>query len=117
YKRHLKFDLLAAQRGRGGGGRDPGKRPRPLLYRFNQGPAVPRSLSRLTPQTPRPPHPARPAAATRPPTRRALADLRKLAFERFRNSDVQRAPPLAQQRAIGRVLHQRMLEQIRRVWR
>jgi hypothetical protein len=36
----------------------------------------------------------------------ALGDLCELAFECFRDSDVQRASPLAQQRAIGRVLHQ-----------
>jgi hypothetical protein len=40
-----------------------------------------------------------------------------LAFERFRDTGVQRASPLAQQRAIGCVLHQGRLKQICRVWR
>ena len=50
YERDLKLDLLATQRGRGGQGRDLGKRARELLHGFNQRRALQRPLSRLAPQ-------------------------------------------------------------------
>ena len=47
-----------------------------------------------------------------------LGNLGELAFKGFGDTSVKRASRLAQQRAIGRILHQRVLEQIRRVrWR
>ena len=46
-----------------------------------------------------------------------LGNLSELAFEGFGDASVKRASRLAQQRAIGRVLHQGMLEQISRVRR
>src|ERR1700675_2970318 len=49
--------------------------------------------------------------------RLALGDLRKLPFERVCDTRVEYASRLAQQGAIGRVLHQGMLEQIGRVRR
>jgi hypothetical protein len=48
--------------------------------------------------------------------RLALGNLRKLVFERFSNAGVQRVARLAQQRAVGRVSYQCVLEQISRVW-
>ena len=49
--------------------------------------------------------------------RLTLADFRELALDRFGDASVKRAPGLAQQRAIGRVLHQRVLSQIGRMRR
>ena len=49
--------------------------------------------------------------------RLALGHLRELAFEGFGDASVKRASRLAQQRAIGRVLHEGMLEQIGRMRR
>ena len=56
-------------------------------------------------------------AMTRQQLRLALGNVSELAFEGLGNAGVKRTPRLAQQRAIGRVLHQRMLEQIGRVRR
>jgi hypothetical protein len=47
----------------------------------------------------------------------ALRDLGELAFEGFGNTGVKRASRLAQQRAICRVLHQGMFEQVPRIRR
>src|SRR5271154_2156114 len=47
----------------------------------------------------------------------ALGDLRELGFEGFGDTGVKRAARLAQQRAVGRVLHQGVLEQICRMGR
>ena len=47
----------------------------------------------------------------------AIGDVWKLAFDRFGDPGMKRASRLAQQRAIGRVLHQRMLEQVARLRR
>ncbi len=47
----------------------------------------------------------------------ALGDLGELAFKGFGDTGVKRASRLAQQRAIGRVLHQGMLEQVARLRR
>ena len=59
-ERDLKLDLLAAQRRRGGQGRDLVEGPRKLLCSFNQRRAIKRPLCRLTPQTSRPSRSARP---------------------------------------------------------
>jgi hypothetical protein len=47
----------------------------------------------------------------------SLRDLAEPTFEGFRDTGVKRASRLAQQRAIGRVLHQGMLEQVARLRR
>src|SRR5262245_36465741 len=47
--------------------------------------------------------------------RTALGNLRKSTFESIGNTGMQRTPRRAQQRAIGCVLHQRMLEQVARM--
>jgi hypothetical protein len=49
--------------------------------------------------------------------RLAMGNLGNLVFERFGNAGVQHAARLAQQRTIGRFLHQGMLEQVRRLRR
>ena len=49
-------------------------------------------------------------AVTRQQLRLGLGDLGELAFERFGDAGVKRASRLAQQRAVGRVLHQGMFE-------
>jgi hypothetical protein len=49
--------------------------------------------------------------------RLAFNDFRKLVFKHFGDTVVEGAARFAQQRAIGRVLHQSMLEQISRMWR
>ena len=54
---------------------------------------------------------------TRQQFRLVLGYLGELAFESFGDASVKRASRLAQQRAVGRILHQRVLEQISRVRR
>ena len=49
--------------------------------------------------------------------RLALGNLRELALEGFGNTSVKRTSRLAQQCAIGRILHQSMLEEISRMRR
>ena len=49
YERHLKLDLLAAQRGRGGQSRHLVEGPGELRYGLNQRRALQRPLSRLAP--------------------------------------------------------------------
>ena len=117
YQRDLKLDLLAAQRRRGRQRRDLIKRARELLYGFNQRRALQRPLSRLAPEARSLLDQPSLGAVTRQQFGLALGDLRELAFKSFGDAGVERASRLAQQRAIGRVLHQRMLEQIGRVRR
>ena len=117
YERDLKLDLLATQRGRGGQGRDLVKGTRELLYGFDQRRALQRPLSRFAPQARGLLDQPGLGAVTRQQLRLALGDLGELAFEGFGDASVKRASRLAQQRAIGRVLHQGMLEQIGRMRR
>ena len=56
-------------------------------------------------------------AVTREQLRLVLGDLRELALKGLDNAGVKRSSRFAQQRAIGRVLHQCVLEQIGRVRR
>ena len=76
-----------------------------------------RPLSRFAPQARSLLDQAGLGAVTRQQLRLVLGDFRELAFEGFGDAGVKRASRLAQQRAIGRVLHQGMLEQIGRVRR
>jgi len=46
-----------------------------------------------------------------------LSSLGELAFKGFGDTGVKRAPLLAQQRAIGRILYKSMLEQVARIRR
>ena len=78
---------------------------------------VQRPLSRLAPQARGLLDQPGLGAVTRQQFRLALGDLGELAFEGFGDAGVKRASRLAQQRAIGRVLHQRVLEQIGRMRR
>ena len=54
---------------------------------------------------------------TRQNLRLVLGDFGELAFKGFGDASVQRASRLAQERAIGGILHQGVLEQIGRVRR
>ena len=54
---------------------------------------------------------------TRQQFRLVLSDFGELAFESFCDTGVERTSGLAQQGAVGRILHQRMFEQISRVRR
>ena len=112
YERDLKLDLLATQRGRGGQGRDLVERTRELLRSFDQRRALQRPLSRLAPEARRLLDQPGLGAVTRQQLGLVLGNLRELAFEGFGDAGMKRAARLAQQRAIGRVLHQRVLEQI-----
>ena len=56
-------------------------------------------------------------AVTRDQLRLALGDFVELVFQSFGDASVQRTSALAQERAVGRILHQAMLEQIGRVRR
>jgi hypothetical protein len=47
----------------------------------------------------------------------ALCNFNELAFKGFGDTAVKRAPLLAQERAIGRILHKGMLEQVARMRR
>ena len=117
YERDLKLDLLATQRGRGGQGRDLVERARELLYGFDQRRALQRPLSRFAPQARGLLDQPSLGAVTRQQFGLVLGNLGELAFESFGDAGVKRASRLAQQRAIGRVLHKRVLEQISRVRR
>ena len=57
------------------------------------------------------------SAVTRQHFRLILGNFRKATFEGFSNGGMKRAPRLAQQRAISRVLYERVLEEITRMWR
>ena len=57
------------------------------------------------------------AVVMRQQFRLVLGDIRELALKGFGDTGVKRATWLAQQSAIGRVLHQRMLEEIGRMRR
>ena len=88
-----------------------------LLCGFDQRRALQRPLSRFAPQVRGLLDQPGLGAVTRQQLRLVLGDLRELAFKGFGDTGVKRASRLAQQRAIGRVLHQRMLEQIGRMRR
>ena len=117
YERDLKFDLFATQRGRGRQRRDLGKSARKLLGSFNQGRARQRPFSGLTPQTGSFFDQASLSAVTRQNLRLVLSNVGEPAFEIFGNAGMKCASRFAQERAIGSVLHQGMLEQIRCLWR
>ena len=78
---------------------------------------VQRSLSRLAPQARGLLDQPGLGAVTRQQLGLALGNLGELAFKGFGDTGVKRASRLAQQRAVGRVLHQRMLEQVGRMRR
>ncbi len=102
----MKLDLLAAQRGGGWQDRNLGKRTRELLCGFNQRRALQRALSRTGPQARSLLDLPSLGAVTRQQLRLALGDVSELAFKGFGDTGVKRAPRLAQQGAISRLLHQ-----------
>jgi hypothetical protein len=109
YERDLKFDLLATQRRSGRQGRDLGKRTRELLCSFNQRRALQRLPSCFAPQAHSLLDQAGFGAVTRQQLWLRFRNLGELGLKGFGDTGVQRASRLAQQRAIGRVLHQGML--------
>ena len=105
YKRDLKLDLLATKRRRAGQGRDLVKGARKLLRGFDQRRARQRPLSRLAPKTRGLLDQPGLSAVARQELGLALGDVGELAFEGFGDAGVKRASRLAQQSAIGGVLH------------
>src|SRR5258706_13923980 len=105
YECDLKLDLLATQRGSGGQRLSLAEGTRELLYGFNQRRALQRSLSRFAPQAHRLLDQSGLGAMARQQLRLTLGDLRKVAFKGLGDAGMKRTSRLAQQRAIGRVLH------------
>ena len=116
-ERYLKIDLHAAQRGRAGQGRDLVEGALELFNGLDQRRALHRPLSRLAPQAHRLLDQPGLGAVTRQQLGLALGDLGELAFECFGDASMKRPSRLAQQRAVSRVLHQGVLEQVGRVRR
>src|SRR5262249_50763722 len=112
YECHLKLDFLATQGGRAWQGRDQVERTPELFRGLDQRRALRRPLSRLPPQRRGFLDLSRLGAVTRQKLGLTLGDLRELAFERVGDASVKLASRLAQQQAVGRILHQSMLEQI-----
>src|SRR6516225_2314378 len=117
YKGDLKLDLLAAQGRCRRQGRHLGKGTGELSHCLQQRRARKRPLSRLPPQARRLLDQPRLGAVTSHQFRLTLCDLHELALKGFGNSGVQRASWLAQERAISRVLYERVLEQVGRLRR
>ena len=111
-ERDLEFDLLATQRGRSGQGRDLVECARELLRGLDQRRARQRPLSRLAPKARGLLDQASLGAMTRQQFGLVLGNVRELTFQGFGDASVKCASGLAQQRAVGRVLHQRVLEQV-----
>ena len=117
YERDLKLDLFSTQRGRGRQPCDLGERARKLFDRLNQGGARHGPLSGPAPQSSGFFVQASLRAVTCQYLRLVLDNVGEATFDGFHDAGMQRAARLAQQRAIGRVLYQCVLEQIGRVGR
>src|SRR5260370_20196378 len=117
YDRDLKPELLAAPRGCEGQRRNLVEGKRELLDSFNQGRTLQGPLPSLAPQACGLLDQPGFSVVTRQQLRLGLGDLRETRFKRFGDPGVKRASWLAQQRAIGRILHQSVFEQVIRVWR
>ena len=117
YECDLQLDLFLTQGGRAGQCRDQVERTPELFRGFDQRRALRRPLPRFTPQ----PRCFLDLPGLGPVTcqqlRRVLSYLRPLTFEGFGDSRMKRSPWLAQQRAVGYVPYQCMLEKIGRVRR
>ena len=87
YERDLKLDLLAAQRGRGGQGRDLVERARELLYGLDQRRALQRPLSRFAPQARGLLDQSGLGAVTRQQFGLVFGDLGELTFKTFRRCE------------------------------
>ena len=83
-----------------------------LLCSFDQGRAFQRALSGFAPQARGLLDQPGLGAMARKQLRLVCENLGELTLEGFGDTSVQRTSSLAQQRAVGRVLHQRVLEQI-----
>ena len=115
--RDLEIDLFAAQAGRGRQDRDLVERPCELRRRLHQRRALQRPLSCFAPRARSLLDQPSLGAMVRQQFRLDLGDLGELALDAFGDARVKSASRLAQQGAIGRVLHQGMLEQIGRMRR
>ena len=113
----LQLDLLAAERGCAWQRRDLAKRSRELLGGFLQRRARQRPPSGLAPKSRGFLDQARLRCNDAPAVPAGFRRCRRIAFEGLGDAGVKRAPRLAQQRAVGRVLHQSMIEQIGRIRR
>jgi hypothetical protein len=111
----FKLDLFATQSRRGRQGRDLVKRPFELLYPFKKRGSRQRSLSGFAPQGRRLLDQSGFGAVTGQQLRLTLGNFRELVFKSFGDAGVQRASRLAQQRAVGCVLHQGVFEQVGRM--
>jgi len=105
YECDLKLNLLATKRRSGRQGGDLGQCTRELLYGFDQCRALQRPLSRLAPQVRSFPDQPSFGAVTCQQFRLVLGEVRELVFKGFGDTGVKRTSWLAQQRAVGRVLH------------
>lgn len=106
----LQLDALAAKRRRCWHRRDQVERARKLLRRLLERRARERAPSGRAPQHGGFFDQPRFAAVARQELRPALDHVGELALRRLGDARVQRTSRLAQQRAIGRVLHQGMIE-------
>ena len=116
-KRDLELNLFATQGCRAGQGCHLAEGTSELGRGLDQRRTRQRPLSRFAPQARGLFDQASLGAVTRQQLRLALGNLGELAFEGFGDTGVKCASRLAQQRAIGRVLHQGMLEQVGRMRR
>src|SRR6202790_4250279 len=116
HERYLKINLLSTKCGGGGQGRDLIESAPKLLCGFSQRRASERLLSRLAPQKraffDQPGLGAMPGQQIR----LALGDVGKLSFEGVCDTSMECASRLAQQGAVGRILHQSVFEQVTRLW-
>ncbi len=117
YEGDLKLDLLPAQRGRRGQGRELIKRPVKLRRSFHHCRTRHGTLPRLAPKARSLLGQPGICAVARQNLRLVLSDVREVPFEGFGNASVQRTSRLAQKGAVGRILDQRVLKEITRMRR
>jgi len=117
YKRNLKLDLFSTQRWSGRQGRNLAKRAGELRGSLYERRALHRPQSCFTPQPSGLLDLARFRVVTRQQLRLVLDDLGELGLKRFGDTGMKYTSRLAQQRPVGRVLHQGVLEQVSRMRR
>src|SRR5579862_6414680 len=117
YQGDLELNLLATQRWRGGQCCNLIESAGELTCGFNERRSRQRPLTRFAPEERGPLDQSCLATMTREQFRLVLGDIGEPGLKHFRDARVKRASRLAKQRPVGRVLHQRMLEQIARVGR
>src|SRR5262249_51270145 len=108
---------FATQGGRRAQSRDLVERTPELFRGFNKRRALRRPQSGLAPHRRGFLDLPRLGAVTRQQLGLGLGDLRELTFEGFGDSDMKRTSRLAQQAAVSRIPHERMLEKVCRIRR